>query len=192
MRFRGLLPGCARRGAYLCGQRVGMDHGSSWLGNRSGCGFGCVFGCQCRFAMLGGMRRDRCGKEENQGNYCCKIERDARCHDPQLHSDGTNPAGLVRFTCSVVTSTSVPEVTVHTTSAGCTTTKVQVANPALLLGDRARGRSDVRRLCCNQRDCEQDDGNNVENNPRLQCLPPQRNAGAQIHWLQLAPREEES
>lgn len=45
--------------------------------------------------MLGGMRRDRCGKEENQGNYCCKIERDARCHYPQLHNQGDQPAGLV-------------------------------------------------------------------------------------------------
>jgi len=34
------------------------------------------------------MRRDRGGKEENQGNYNSKIEGDARFHEEQLRQKG--------------------------------------------------------------------------------------------------------
>jgi len=65
--------------------------------------------------MLGGMRRDCGGKEENQGNYSSEVKGDARFHE-QLHQKGV-PTGRLVINCllKVVTSTSLPKVTVHTT-----------------------------------------------------------------------------
>jgi len=76
--------------------------------------------------MLRGMRGNGGGKEENQGNYSSKIEGDARFHEEKLRQKGwLNWQVLFVSPCSVVTSTSLPEVTVHTTWARGTPTKVQ-------------------------------------------------------------------
>ena len=78
-----------------CGSRLDSNGIRSMSGRRNvGCPLHHLRRIQRWIPMLRSIRGNCDGKKENQGNYICKIEGDARCHVLGLQSLVERPAGI--------------------------------------------------------------------------------------------------